>query len=211
MNIMRALCLPALLLGIVTSPAKPPSLDLKAIDGTLSLLARHAANYPPRFASAAQRRMLEGRLRGLISTLDTAVGAHPDDPRLLVRDGFANAMGTNLDFRGCAERCTTVYRHLLALYPDDGVANLQYGAFLGSTDHARESLKYLLKAADLGLHQADYSVAISYLMLKDRNAAVQHLRAYLSAFPRNTAAQKLLATLESKNIKFERQAVKSPH
>lgn len=198
------------LAGAALSRAEPPPVNLHAIDATLSAVAKHAANYPPHFSSKAERRRMEGQLRGAIQRLDAAAASHPGDPAILLRDGFANALGTNLDFKGCAGRSSTAYQRLLRLRPDSKAGNFQYGAFLGNTDHPRESIRYLQKAADLGVSEAHWGLALSYIMLKDRADAIHEMRRYLAFHPKNGQAKNLLAAFESNDLKIETKEVKSP-
>jgi predicted Zn-dependent protease len=149
-------------------------------------------------------------LRRVLAQLDALVGGHPDDPEFLLRDGFANAMGHNLDFKSCAQRSAKIFEHLLMLRPDDKMANLHYGAFLGGVGRAKESIKYLGKAVELGASEANYSLAITYVMLEDKKQAILHLNTYVSLYPRDEGAKKLLAALESKNLKIERKEGKPP-
>lgn len=199
------------LLGVTLSAAGTPALNLHAIDATLSDMARHAANYPPQFSSAAERKEVEMRLRSASRTLDAAAAARPGDADVLIRDAFANALGTNLDFTGCAARCSATYQHLLLLKPDSGAGNFQYGAFLGSTNHPRESIRYLRKAADLGVPEAHWALAISYITLKDSADAIRELKSYMRLVPDNDGGKKLLTALESKDVKFQTVKVKSPN
>ena len=203
--------LPSLLIAVLASAvvafAKPPALDLPSIDRTLSEVARHAANYPPTFTSPAQRASIQGELRTAIHTLDTAVAEHPDDPSLLLRDGFANALGTNLDIPHSPAQCSTAYLRLLELEPDNATANFQYGAFLGSTNHAKESLAYLEKAAAKGVPQAHWAMAVSLLILKDKRGAIRELKAYLQLRPTDPNAKAFLSHLEDPNLKLQSATV----
>lgn len=195
------LILSAALVGLEAEPA--PSLS--SIDATLARIAPHARNYPPRFSSPTERQSIEEDLRKVIARLDAFVADHPDDPDFLLRDGFANAMGHNLDFENCAQRSAKTFEHLLMLRPDDKMANLHYGAFLGGVGKAKESIRYLGKAVELGATEANYSLAIAYLMLEDKEQAAQHLKIYVSLNPRDNGAKRLLAGIESTDLKFERK------
>ncbi len=193
-----------LTVGIVAL-AQDPSIQLDSIDVALADIATHAKNYPPTFSSKAQREEVKEKLRGIIKLLDSAVANHPDDRDLLLRNGFANSMGHNLDFEGCAQKSANVYEHLLTLRPTDEEANYHYGAFLGGVGRPKESIEYLLKAVELGSTEAHYSLAISYLMLEDKQSACSHLRIYVSQYPKDNDAKKLLAAVDNDNLKFERK------
>src|SRR3954469_24137778 len=94
---------PVLATAFLTATAAQPA-NLAAIDDTIAKIAQHAKNYPPQFSSAAERKSSEEDLRKAIGLLDALVAEHPNDPEFLLRDGFANAMGHNLDFKGCAQK-----------------------------------------------------------------------------------------------------------
>ncbi len=202
---MRFLPFILFLATAIMSSAAEPATKLEAIDAALARVAVHAKNYPPRFASATERSKTETELKETLATLDALVASHPDDGEILLRDGFANAMGHNLDFKGCAQKSATTFEHLLALQPDNKMANLHYGAFLGSTGRVKESIPYLKKAIELGATEANYSLAVSYLMLEDKTNALVHLKTYISLYPRDEGAKKLKVALESKDLKFERK------
>src|SRR5580704_16040367 len=85
--------------GVVT--AAEVDLSLNSMDATLSKVAVHAQRYPPTFSSASERQEIERILKGAIVILDAAVVQYPAEPDLWFRDGYANAMGHNLDFPGC--------------------------------------------------------------------------------------------------------------
>jgi hypothetical protein len=56
---------------------------------------------------------------------------------LLFRDGFANAMGHNLDFRGCADRAIRSYERLIELQPENRIAHFYLGGFLATPPRTR--------------------------------------------------------------------------
>lgn len=201
-------CVTLFLLGATMAVAKPPTMDLPAVDRVLAEVAKHALNYPPRFSSAAERSAVEGRLRRVIQVMDTAADAHPDDAGLQLRDGFANALGTNLDFKGSPARCAMVYLRLLKQEPDNPAANFQYGAFLGSTNHPKESLPYLQKAASLGVTQAHWGLAITHLQLKDVAGAIRELKTYVTLRPDDPNAKRFLKSLEDPKLKIQTATTK---
>ena len=206
---MRAMIFVFVLVALAAS-AKELPFSLDSVDTQLSAIGAHAKNYPPRFSSPEERQKIESELRSAIAMLDAAVASDPDNPELLLRDGFANAMGHNLDFKGCAAKSVEVFERLLTLRPNDRQARLHYGAFLGGAGRPKDSIPHLLKAIELGASEANYSVAISYLMVEDKERAIPHLTTYVSAHPKDESAKKLLAALKSKNLKIERSSEEPP-
>ncbi|MFA5264062.1 MAG: hypothetical protein WC378_09545 [Opitutaceae bacterium] len=193
---MRHLIVILLLLFSSEVSAKDLSVSFKSIDDDLSKIAVHAQEFPPRFASVAERKQTETDLRRLLTILDAAVAQHPDDPEILFRDGFANAMGHNLDFTDCAPKCTKAFDRLLKLQPEDKRANYFYGAFLAATVRQKDSVRYLEKALALGMSDAHYTLAFVYISQGDRPKALLHLKEYIKVHPEDERARKMIKGIE---------------
>ena len=196
-----ALCAPAL--AVLAGEA---SFSLRSIDATLSKVAAHAQNFPPKFSSSAERAEVEAALREAITILDAAVEQYPDNPDLLRRDGFANAMGHNLDFEGCADRCSKSFERLLVLRPADKQANFYYGGFLASTATGlKDSIPYLKKAVALGVSDAHYTLGFVYTAQGDKTNALLHLREYSKLHPEDDAVKRRIAKLERPSFRVVRE------
>ena len=200
----------SLLIGLaaciaVACSAKEVSLSLKSIDASLSKIAPHAQDFPPRFSSVAERKQIEAELRDLLTMLDAAVGQYPNDPEILFRDGFANAMGHNLDFDGCAPRYFKAFDRLLELKPEDKRANFYYGAFLaGTAARQKDSIVYLEKAVALGVSDAHYTLAFVYLSQSDKPKALLHLREYAKLHPEDQSIAQKISEIEHAQIEIHR-------
>ena len=178
-----------LLLLLSFATACTPSIDLKKMDATLAKIAVHAQNFPPTFSSATEREQVEKDLKAAIKVLDVAVAQHPDDPELLFRDGFANAMGQHLDYPGCDQKFINAFERFLKLKPNDRNGNFLYGGFLAGTATRRDdSIPYLNKAIALGEPDAHYTLAFVYLTQQNKEKAIEHFKEYAKAYPNEAAA-----------------------
>jgi len=148
-------------------------------DAVLDRVAVHAKYYPPNFANADERAKIEGELKTLLAKLAKTLQKRPDEPALLFRDGFANAMGHNLDFRGCADRAIRSYERLIELQPENRIAHFYLGGFLASTAaHQNDGIEHLRKALALGVTDAHYALGFALLTQGDKDGALDHLREY---------------------------------
>jgi tetratricopeptide (TPR) repeat protein len=181
--------------------ASEARFTLSEIDQTLSAIAPHAQQFPLRFSSDSERSAVAQQLKQLLVVLDAASSQYPDEPDILLRDAFANAMGHNLDFPGCAEKAISAYERFLKLRPDSKIGNFYYGAFLAGTATLREtSIPYLKKAASLGVSDAHYTAAMVYLGLNDKTQALSELREFEKTNPNDETANRLRRDLERGDI-----------
>ena len=183
------------------------SLDLKAMDATLEKIAAHAQNFPPNFASAAERQQTEHDLKAAIKVLDAGVAQYPNNPELLFRDGYANAMGQHLDIPGCDQQFIKAFEQFLTLKPNDKKGNFLYGGFLaGTATRRKDSIPYLNKAIELGETDAHYTLAFVYLSQQNKEQAIDHLKAYAKANPDEAAGiNAKIAQIKEANIKIKRE------
>ncbi len=185
--------------------------ELQSFDATLGKIAGHARDYPPKFASDTERKEIEGELRQTIASLAAALGQHPDDPQLLFLDGFANAMGHNLDFPGCAKRCMASYERLLELQPYNGKACFYYGGFLASTaTEQKKSISYLERAIALGVTDAHYTLGVALLVQGDKKGALEHLREYSRLNPTDKKVKTFIEQVETAELKVIKTGEKPP-
>jgi tetratricopeptide (TPR) repeat protein len=185
--------------------------ELDSFNATLTKVAVHARDYPPTFASGTERKQIEAALRKTIASLATALGQHPDDPQLLFCDGFANSMGHNLDFPGCAKRCVASYERLLELQPENGKACFYYGGFLASSGaDQKKSVSYLEKAIALGVTDAHYTLGFALMAQGDKKDALDHLREYSRLNPTDKKVQTLIEQVETAELKVIKTGEKPP-
>ncbi len=196
-----------LICGLVTTSfAAEVSLDLNAMDATLEKIAVHAKNFPPSFSSTTEREQTEKDLKAAIKVLDAAVIQFPDNPELLFRDGYANAMGQHLDIPGCDQQFIKSFEQFLKLKPNDKKGNFFYGGFLASTaTRQKDSIAYLNKAIELGETDAHYTLAFVYLSQQNKEQAIEHLKAYAQANPDKSAGiNATIAQIKKANIEIKR-------
>jgi tetratricopeptide (TPR) repeat protein len=187
------------------------SAELDSLDATLTRVAEHARDYPPKFASGTERKQIEAELQQTIAALAAALGQHPDDPQLLFRDGFANAMGHNLDFPGAAKRCMESYERLLELQPDNGKACFYYGGFLASTAaQQKKSNAYLERAIALGVTDAHFTLGIALMIQGDKKGALEHLREFSRLHPDDKKVKTLIEQMATAEIKIIHQTGEKP-
>ena len=189
-----------------TSALRPENAaEFASIDASLSRVAQHAKSYPPQFASDLERKQIEAELAKTLESIEAALTRHPDDPGLLFRNGFANAMGHNLDFHGCPERCMKSYQTLLTLQPDNANGNFYYGGFLASTAaHQKESIRYLEKALALGVTDAHYTLGFALLSQGDKKGALEHFGEYSRLNPTDDQVKKLIDHINKSEVKIQR-------
>jgi tetratricopeptide (TPR) repeat protein len=187
-----------------TAGAAPNAVSAWAeFDAVLDRVAAHAKYYPPTFADAAERAKIEGELKALLAKLAKALKKRPDEPALLFRDGFANAMGHNLDFRGCADRAIKSYQRLLELQPENGAAHFYYGGFLASTAaHQKTSIVHLRKALELGVTDAHYTLGFALLSQGDKDGALEQFREYSRLNPSDGKAKELIEHINKGEVRI---------
>lgn len=162
-------------------------------DAVLDRVAAHAKYYPPTFADAAERKKIEADLKALLPKLAKTLKKRPDEPALLFCDGFANAMGHNLDFPGCADRAIKSYERLVELQPENGMAHFYFGGFLVSTaTHQKVGIEHLRKALELGVADAHYALGFALLTQGDKDGALEQFREYSRLNPTDEQAKKLI-------------------
>jgi len=197
---------------LTTNFAAEVSLSLREMDATLERIAAHTRDYPPRFSNNTEREQIEKDLRAAIKVLDAAVLEYPDQPELWFRDGYANALGHNLDFAGCDQKFIKAFEQFLKLKPDDRKGNFLYGGFLaGTATRQKDSIPYLEKAIQLGEPGAHYTLAFVYIVQRNKEEAIKHLKAYAEAFPEEAASiNAKIENLKQANIVLKHETLPAP-
>ena len=187
-----------------TAGAAPEAVsEWTEIDAVLDRVAAHAKHYPPTFADAAERAKIEGELKALLAQLAAALATRPDEPALLFRDGFANAMGHNLDLPGCPDRAMKSYLRWLELQPENGNAHFYFGGFLASTAaHQKASIGHLRKALELGVTDAHYTLGFALLSQGDKDGALEQFRAYSRLNPSDGKAKELIEHINKGEVRI---------
>ncbi len=202
-KLMRTLILVTSLIVSLVCQAAEAGLPPSEIEKFLNDLAPHARNYPPHFDSEVQRDQLSNKLKDVLATLDAQSKNDSSNLDLLFRHAFANSMGHNLDFSGCAEKAISSYETLLEAKPQDGKVNFYFGAFLAGTTLLPKSVPYLRNAADLGVTDAHYTLAFVYLKQGDLQSALPEFKAYLKFEPDNETAKKMVSDIEGGRLRIK--------
>jgi len=185
-------------LGVAASAvAADVPVRLSDLNATLSEIAPHLMNYPPKFSTPEERVETEEHLKTLLAQLDKISERYPDDKEILFIKGAANAMGHNLDYPGCAEKAMAAFDRLLAIDPNNRRALYAYGGFLSGTTLLDKAIPYLDRAIRLGEERAHYTLAFVYLKNGDPQRALPEFEAYLKADPENAIAKKFVADIRS--------------
>lgn len=202
---MRTLVLWFLTVLAADLMAKEVTFTLAGVDSLMSRIASHAETFPPQFSSMEERKATESELRQVLVVLDTAVARDKSDTALLYRDAFANMMGHNLDFEGCAEKAFKAFERFIELKPNDKNGYFFYGRFLASTAvRQKDSIKYLEKAVTFGVMDAHYFLGQVYIGQGDKTKALVHFKAYSKAYPEDEDAKKLIADMERPDFQIRR-------
>jgi tetratricopeptide (TPR) repeat protein len=174
------------------------SLDLKCVDGIMDDLAKHAKGFPPSFRSKEEKGRAERDVK-MLSAMFAPIAAKDDaEMEILLRAGFLNSMGHNLDIQGSAERAINYFERLLKKESDHVKGNYYYGGFLAAIpNRQKESLKYLEKAYQLGIEDAAYTLGLTHLILGDKNKFLEYFEAYVRSNPDNESAKRLLENIKS--------------
>ncbi|AXQ27336.1 hypothetical protein D0B54_00920 [Solimonas sp. K1W22B-7] len=185
-----------------TASGKTHGLDLQALDRIIEDMAVHARNYPPQFDTDADRQRAAADIGALSRMLGVLTDSPQAQPAILLRAGFLNSMGHNLDVPGAAEKAVLNFEKLLTLDPANARGNLMYGTFLAGAGRGKQALPYLQKALSLGVADAHYPLGLAYLSLRDKRKGLEHLEAYLAQHPGDADANQLVKAIRSGKMEF---------
>lgn len=136
--------------------------------------------------------------------LDVLINVPNPNPELLVRAGYLNSIGHNLGIAGSASKANAIFQRLLAAVPDDPRGNYMYGTFLAGAGKSQEALPYLVKALELGVADAAYSLGMTHLALGDGEQALTHLEDYKRRKPADTSVDAILNAVRNGKIEINR-------
>jgi tetratricopeptide (TPR) repeat protein len=193
----------ALIFGLFSLQAIAKEFPIGYVDQFLNKLAPHAKRYPTTFDSKVQREELNNELKEILGVMDSAILKFQNDPEVLFRYAFLNAMGHNMDIAGCADKSISAYLRLLDLKPSDKRANYYFGSFLAGTTLFAKSVPYLEKSIELGEGEAHYTLAFVYIKEGKQDEALPEFKKYLEIDPNNDAARKMVNDIENKNLKVK--------
>jgi TonB family protein len=179
-------------------------LDLKCVDEIMDDLAKRAKGYPPSFRSDKERKRAERDVRLLAAMFDPIVAKDDAEVEMLLRAGFLNSMGHNLDIEGSAEKAINYFERLLKKEPDHVKGNYLYGIFLAATaTKHKESVKYLEKAYRLGVVDAAYALGLVHLVLGDKRKSLEYLEAYAQNNPDDEKTKRLIEGIKSGRVEVK--------
>lgn len=189
-------------------PADPATGRKEAVDGAylqrmISDLYDHAGGYPPKFDSRQDQERARRDAAVLLKAMPLFAEDMPGDQMLQFATGAAGAVAHNLDVPGGDAVARKYFTRLLALNPNHGPGNEFFGVHLMGSSALQEGLPYLKKAQALGVPEAEYSLAVASLMLGDRPAAEEHLKAFLAKRPDDQQAERLLKALRDPAVRIE--------
>lgn len=179
-------------------------LDYAKFDPILVDLARHARYYPVRFDSDADAQRATQDTARLIALLDPLMeGPQLANAPFMSRAAMLYSIGHNLDIPQAAQKAHFAYETLIRISPNDPQVNYAYGTFLTGSGNADMALPFLQKARDLGVVEANYSLGISYLMLGQKETALDYLQAYLRANPDATETADFIEAINEGRVEMQ--------
>ncbi|MBU1235423.1 MAG: tetratricopeptide repeat protein [Gammaproteobacteria bacterium] len=179
---------------------KKHGLDGTYLDTMIADLARHAANYPPRFDTPQDKARAIRDVRALSGMLDIAIDGPTPNPELLSRAGQVNSIGYNLDISGSAEKTNTIFQRLLTASPGHARGNYLYGTFLAGAGQPKQALPYLEKALGAGVVDAGYALGMTWLTMGDKTKALEYLEAYRKQAPGSANIDKLIDAVRNGKV-----------
>lgn len=187
-----------------TPSGKRYGIDGKYLDQMLNDLALHAKNYPTQFDTPQDRQRAVQDVKALSGMLDILVNGPSPNIELLVRAGFLNSIGHNLDIPGSAKKAASIFQRLLTASPSDPRGNYMYGTFLAGAGKPKEALPYLEKALAVGVADAAYALGMTYLTLGDKQKALENLEAYKQRSPNDGNVAKLIDGIRNGKVEIKR-------
>jgi predicted Zn-dependent protease len=187
-----------------TPSGKKYGFDGAYLDQMLNGLSAHAKNYPPQFDTPQDKQRATQDVRALSGMLDVLINVPAPNPELLVRAGYLNSLGHNLDIAGSAEKASSIFQRLLAAVPSDPRGNYMYGTFLAGVGKPKEALPYLGKALAVGVSDAAYAIGMVYVALGDKQQALKNLENYKRRNPNEKNVEKLIDAIRNGKIDLKR-------
>ena len=196
---------PKRLLTVSDTPSgKKYGFDSAYLDQMLNDLSVHAKSYPPQFDTPQDKQRAIQDVKALSGMLDTLINVPTPNPELLVRAGYVNSIGHNLNIAGSAEKASSIFKKLLTALPSDPRGNYMYGTFLAGVGKPKEALPYLERALAVGVPDAAYAIGMTYLTLGDKEQALKNLEDYKRRKPSDTNVDKLIDAIRNGKIEIMR-------
>lgn len=180
-----------------TPSGKKYGFDGAYLDQILNDLSLHAKNYPPQFDTPQDKQRATQDVKTISGMLDSLINVPSPNQELLIRAGYLNSIGHNLDIAGSAEKASSIFQRLLSIAPSDPRGNYMYGTFLAGAGKPKDALPYLEKALSVGVADAAYAVGMTYLTLGDKERALKNLEDYKRRKPSDTNVGKLIDAIRN--------------
>lgn len=186
-----------------TPSGKNHSIDVTYLDQIIDDLDTHANNYPPVFDSPQDHQRASKDAHMLSEVLDIPTSGANPHPGLILRAAILNSLAHNLDIKGAAERANQLFQKLLTDDPSNPMGNHRYGVFLSGVGKTKEAIPYLEKALASGAIGVNYSLGVSYLILGNKQRAIEYLEAFQRERPNDTSVVKLLEAIRRGKIEYK--------
>ena len=186
-----------------TPSGKQAGIDLNYLDQILNDLGLHATNYPPQFDTPQDRQRAIQDVKTLSGMLDILLNDPSPNAEILLRAGFINSLGYNLDIPGSGEKTSAIFERLLEAAPSNPRANYMYGRFLAGAKKPKEAIPYLEKALEAGVGDAVYALGMTHLSLGDKQKALKNLEDYRKRRPNDENTAKIIDAIRNGTGEFK--------
>lgn len=196
---------PQRLLTVSETPSgKKYNFDGAYLDHMLNDLSAHAKNYPPQFDTPEDKQRAAQDVKTVSGMLDILIDGPKPDRELLLRAGYLNSIGHNLEVPGSAAKANAIFKRLLAAAPADPRGNYIYGTFLAGVGKSKDAIPYLEKALAGGVNDAAYAIGMAHLFLGDKEQAIKSLEDYRQRKPSDERVGKLIDGIRSGKIEVKK-------
>ena len=196
----------AKIVSISQSASGQPSatVDFSRLDRILDDLSAHAESYSPQFDSPDDARRAQTDVRVLGGQLDVLVQGPTPNVQILMRAAVLNSIAHNMDIPGTGERAMAEFTALMKMVPESANANYLFGKFLLNTGQAAAAVPVLEKAKTLGAINTDYTLGLAYLLLGQKERALENLEQYAKRVPGDPNAAKIIDAARNGNVTLKR-------
>lgn len=171
-------------------------------------LEQHAINYPVLFDQDADRKLAVRDAVYLTNVMDILFPSFENNLLLLNLTLRLNNVSYNLNAQPelSNERLNKAADAIFKLEPDNTETHYRLGFFLASSNRLEESIPHLEKAAENGVIDANYSLAMVYLSQEKFDKALEYLAVYKENSPENQEINDLIEAIKSGELKIEKKS-----
>lgn len=189
----------------------PTHIDFAIAEQTYRDLSQHASAYPTKFDNAADKARATAEAKELARIYNGLFATQiitPDNEhyhQILHRAARVNWMAHNLDVPNSATWADSHYQTLLAQASGQDKARWmgEYGYFLASVGQTNKAVNVLQQAVAQGNTAAKHDLALALLMQNKKDQAVQTLREYIQAYPKDTTAKEMLEAIQAGRVQVQ--------